>query len=322
MDHGLLGSRGMLRASNVVLALALGGCVAPAATIGVVDGSSGEAPPGSSSSGGSSSTSSSSDSGGPLACEPACVAAFPCQDSLCEDGACRVSFFDERCEPGQTCGLAGCEAVPLRCDDPAVLLCEDFEGRAFSGAWDGGSVGRTQDPVHTGASAGWVDVAPDQRQQLEYRLEAPVDEGMLAVRAFVWLPAADTVQEWSILFEIFGSTEAGSERYSVDLRPQAGIMFVSLLTLEATVLGNDLLVPGAWACVEMRVDLSNDQGEVELRVDDVPVLSNGPGIDTVPVDGVRNIQIGGIGAPDHDGPTAYGIDDVVIARAPIGCVVD
>ena len=312
--------------ANLLWSGLLGACVASPATIGAVDqASTGSEASGSSSVGEADTSTAESGPGtstGRLECEPACIAEHACQDARCVDGTCTVSFFDDRCDPGQVCGLEGCEAVPLHCGDPAVLICEGFEDPAYAPQWSDPGVARSDVQVHSGGWAGWVDVAPDARQQLELRLDTPLTDGMLAVRTFVWLPAVDTVEVWSILFEIFGDTEAGSERYSVDLRPQAGLMFVSLLTLEATVLGNDLLVPQTWACVEMRVSLSDGRGEVELRVDDVPVLANGPGIDTIPVDGVSNIQIGGIGAPEHSGPTQYGLDDIVVARAPIGCDVE
>ncbi len=220
------------------------------------------------------------------------------------------------------CGPSGCEASALGCGDPAVVVCEGFEDEGFAVQWSRGSVTKTADPVNSGLGAGWVSVGPDGREQLGLDLDPPMAAGLLAIRAFVWLPSSETIEQWAILFEIFGSTNAGTERYSVDLRPQAGLMFVSLLSPDASVIGNNLLTPGAWSCVELRVQLSEGQGEVELRVDDVPVLSNGPGIDTVPFDGVANINIGGIGSPGHAGDTAFGIDDIVVATAPIGCDVE
>lgn len=299
----------------------LSGCIGPAGTIGTVDqvgtGTGGVAS--------SETGDTSEDSGrstGAAGCDPACVTIYECQQAECREGECVLSFRDDRCAPGEACGLSGCEASPLACDDPSVLVCEGFEEGAFAAAWNGGSIGRSADPVNSGLGAGWVKVGPDGREQLEFNLEPPMDDGLLAIRAFVWLPAADTVETWAILFEIFGSTNAGTERFSLDLRPGAGLMFVNLLSPEANVIGNDLLTPGAWSCVELRVQISQGQGEVEVRVDDVPVLGNGPGIDTVPFEGVANIDIGGIGSPTHSGDTTFGIDDIVVATAPIGCDVD
>jgi len=305
------------------------GCVAPAQSIGAVDESvaqttSGDeastaVDPGTSTGSVDVSGSGSSTTSAAL-CDPECVAFHECQQARCVDGECVISFRDALCEPGQSCGPAGCEATPLACDDPAVLVCEGFENDAFAPQWVGGAIERVFDETNSGAAAGRVSVEPDEREQLDLELDPPLDDGMLAIRSFIRIPSSDFVEEWVILYEIFGRTNAGTERYSVDLRPQAGLMFVSLP--EGTVFGNDLLVPETWMCVEVRIQLSQGQGEVELRVDDVPVLTNGPGLDTIPVDGIANIDIGGIGAPSHSGQSAFLIDDIVVATAPIGCDVD
>lgn len=317
----------------MLMIASLSGCIGPAGTIGAVDESGtdigGESVTGPVSGSGTDSSSTgaavgSSDSSttATLECDPECVTFYDCQPAACRDGACVVSVRDDLCEPNEVCGPSGCEAAPLACDDPSVLVCEGFEQDTFADAWGGGSIMRSDDPLNSGVGAGWVKVGPDGREQLELEVDPPLDDGMLAIRTFVWLPSADTVETWAILFEIFGSTNAGTERFSLDLRPQAGLMFVNLLSPESNVIGNDLLTAGDWSCVELRVQISQGQGEVEVRVDDVPVLGNGPGIDTVPVEGIVNIHIGGIGAPTHSGDTAYGIDDIVVATAPIGCDVD
>ncbi|MBV1859704.1 MAG: hypothetical protein KUG77_14925 [Nannocystaceae bacterium] len=317
----------------VGLAIMLLGCIAPPATIGSVDqdigvtssvvGSSTGTMGGDSGTGASSGASEeTSSTTTPVGCDRECVTFYDCQQARCIGGECVVSFRDALCEPGQECGPAGCEATPLPCGDADVFVCEDFEGDAFSSQWAGGSLLRSSTQVNSGEMAGAVELDPDSRQQLQLDLDPPLDEGMLAVRAFVWMPSASEVETWAILFEITGQSNAGMERSSVDLRPDAGLMYVNLLSGNSTVFGNELLTPGTWACVEARVTLSNDAGEVELRVNDVPVLTNGPGIDTIPVDGVANINIGGVTSDNHTGLTTYFIDDIVIARAPIGCAVD
>ncbi len=256
-------------------------------------------------------------------CTAPCQAVHPCQQPRCLDGQCVLVFQDDVCAPGESCGPLGCEPDPLRCGegDPAVLLCEDFEGAGFSPAWDGGSLDTTAAFANSGSIAGEVTVAPDGRQQLSYQTPAPLTDGLLAIRAFVRLPAADAVESWSILFEIIGGSDPGNERTSLDLRDQAGLLFVTFLATGANLGGNDLLTPGAWTCVELRLTLSDTAGSMELRVDDQTVLVNGPGVDTVPVDGVARIGVGAVASPIHAGDTTYAIDDIVIARAPIGCVV-
>ena len=311
--------------------LLVSGCIAPAQSIGAIDdGGTGVL---SSAEGGVSTTLSASSSGtdpagsessttGPSDCAEPCIAFHDCQQARCVDGECLVSFRDALCDPGEACGASGCEAAPLRCDDAAVLVCEGFESDGFAPAWGGGAITRTQAWANTGAWAGEVSVGPDEREHLGLDLESPLAEGMVAIRSFVRIPAADFVEQWIILYEVFGSANAGQERWSVDLRPSAGLMYVNLLDVQATIQGNDLLTPGEWACVEVRVQLSDGAGEVELRVNEIPVLTNGPGIDTVPVDGVSHINIGGIGSPDHSGVATFEIDDIVVARAPIGCLVE
>ncbi len=310
------------------------GCIGPAQSIGAIDGASTGGVPtttqtsiaptdGTSAATGSGDSGGSETSSGGSGCPP-CEAVHPCQQPRCLDGQCVLVFQDDLCAPGESCGPLGCEPDPLRCDDddPMVLLCEDFEGAGFSAQWSGGSVDTTSAFANSGAVAGQITVPPDGRQQLSYQSPTPLTDGMLAIRAFVRLPSTDAVEEWSILFEIVGNTEAGNQRSSLDLRNQAGLLFVTFLSAGADLFGNDLLTPGAWTCVELRIALSNTAGSVELRIDDQTVLVNGPGVDTVPVDGVARIGVGAVAAPTHAGDTTYAFDDIVIARGPIGCMVE
>lgn len=310
------------------------GCIGPAQSIGAIDGAStgggpttaqtsiAETAATSAQTGTEDSSGAEGSSGGP-GCAP-CEPLHPCQQPRCLDGECVLVFQDDQCAPGESCGPLGCEPDPLRCDDddPMVLLCEDFEGAGFSAQWGGGSVDTTSAFANSGSVAGQITASPDGRQQLSYVSPTPLTDGMLAIRAFVRLPAADAVEEWSILFEIVGNAQPGSERSSLDLRNQAGLLFVTFLSAGADLFGNDLLTPGAWTCVELRIALSNTEGSVELRIDDQTVLVNGPGVDTVPVDGVARIGVGAVAAPTHAGDTTYAFDDIVIARAPVGCLVD
>ncbi len=316
-----------LRRAAFGLALAAGGCVGPAQSIGAVEQTDGEAGSGGGATAEVSTTSTSTggsaegSSGGDDSCNPPCVATDLCQQARCRDGQCILIFRDERCEPGQFCTPEGCVGEPLQCGaSEDILLCESFED-GYAPQWDAGALERIDTMANSGTFSARIALEPDARDQMDFVIDPPLSNGMLALRAFVRLPSAEAIEQWSILFEITASADAGTVRSSLDLRNDAGLLFVTFLSENANLFGLDLLTPGAWSCVELRIDLSDTDGAVELRVDDVPVLTNGPGIDTIPNDGVARIGVGGVSSAEHGGPTEYAIDDVVIARAPIGCVV-
>ncbi|MEM6294553.1 MAG: hypothetical protein AAGA54_24985 [Myxococcota bacterium] len=316
-----------LRRAAFGLTFATTGCLGPAQSIGAVEQTDGNAGSGGGAATGPSTTSASTggspegSSGGDDSCIPACVGTDPCQQARCRDGQCILIFRDERCELGQFCTPEGCIGEPLQCGESEdILLCESFED-GYAPQWDAGALERIDTMANSGTFSARIALEPDARDQMRFVVDPPLADGILALRAFVRLPSAEAIEQWSILFEITGSSDAGTVRSSLDLRNDAGLLFVTFLSENANLFGLDLLTPGAWSCVELRIDLSDTDGAVELRVDDVSVLTNGPGIDTVPNDGVARIGVGGISSAEHRGPTEYAIDDVVIARAPIGCAV-
>ena len=80
--------------------------------------------------------------------------------------------------------------------------------------------------------------------------------------------------------------------------------------------------PETWACVELRIQISDSEGNIEIRVNDVVVDSNDVPIDTLPVDGFANVNVGGLASMAEANPYTFLFDDLVIATEPIGCAVD
>lgn len=303
-------------------------CIAPAQTIGAVgydEVVSDSADPSttaietSTSSGAASDASSST---GAEVCLPACVVTQPCHEALCVEGECLIAYRDERCGAGEVCGPLGCVRQPLNCSSDSVLLCEDFEMDGFAPEWTGGSVGRTSSDAHTGMFAGEVSVTPDERQQLNFDIDPPLAEGTLAVRSFVWVPAAPMVEEWIIFHELSGQMNAGTERYSLDLKSMYGLQYVALPGTMSGPPNPSAIPPETWACVELRIQISDTVGNIEIRVNDVVVDSNDVPIDTLPVDGFANVNVGGVASNAEADPYSFLFDDLVIATEPIGCATD
>lgn len=316
---------------GVVVALVLAtGCVGPAQSVGAIDEDATEGigvSAGGASTGISTSSSSGEDPEGGTTtagsgCETPCVAYHDCQQSRCLAGECMLSFRDDLCEPGEVCGPSGCEVAPLDCDAPTVLVCEDFETDGFSPQWTGGAVGRTQADAHSGAFAGEISVDPDEREQLQLQVDPPISEGLLALRAFVRLPETPVVTDWVILYELFGRMNAGAERYSLDFTQMYGLQYVALPGVMSGPPNPGAIPPNVWVCVELRIQISDTEGSLEVRVNDVVVDGSDVPVDTLPVDGFANIEVGGLGSPRHTEAYPFLIDDVVVATVPIGCGVD
>jgi hypothetical protein len=315
---------------GALLALvAMTSCIAPAQTIGAVDedvevgtGESGLTTTGTTPGTSSSGTPDDSDSSGPIVCSPPCVESQPCHQARCVDGECLISYRDELCDTGDVCGPLGCVPQPLTCASDSVLLCEDFETEGFAPEWAGGSTGRTSSNAHSGMFAGEVSLMPDERQQLNLDIDPPLAEGTLAIRSFVWVPADPTIAEWVIFHELSGRMNAGSERYSLDLKSMYGLQYVALPGSMSGPPNPSAIPPETWACVELRIQISDTAGNIEIRVNDVVVDSNDMPIDTLPVDGFANVNVGGLASMAEADPYTFLFDDLVIATEPIGCALD
>lgn len=209
--------------------------------------------------------------------------------------------------------------APLACGDPEVLACDDFEG-GFNPSWTQVSVTRTEDFAHGGVSSARVSLpAPESRQQVGVELETPVTGGMLAIRTFLYIEGAASIDPWSVFFEIVQTPVDAAQRMSLDLRDGNGLLFLNFLTPDANLYATELLPRDEWVCVEVRIEISDDQGAVELLIDDVVELANGPGLDTRPDEGVSSVLVGGVASPESPGLVEYFIDDVIVATLPIGC---
>jgi hypothetical protein len=220
-------------------------------------------------------------------------------------------------------GPVGCAAL-----QPPPLLCEGFEDPWNPDAlpYALGSFGADSDPpVRTttarsgshaletgnGASVG--------ASQLVYQLSPAVTDGQIVVRA--WLnvtydPIPPGGNAWVILFHLAGELDAApdSTKAGFDLGTP------DLMHLHCPVKGWLSSGPGpsmaqsSWVCAELRVSL--DAREASLWLDDTRFESCVVDASRLPTGGYT---VARIGVGSNQSAARVLVDDVVIARGPVGC---
>jgi hypothetical protein len=226
---------------------------------------------------------------------------------------CRLNFSEApRDAPAITPSDAAPDAFDL-CSRPSTILCDDFSSSPnvvftgdvqwfASGGYSGGAL-QVRGVTGSGAGAHWT-------------LPATTD-GELNARVHLRVQSSSTVQLFLVLVELNNALATnGQEKVSADLVTN------DLYAIGAPYSGGGpqsavTLTRDQWACVELRVVVSSTAGEVHLLVDGTEVAGR-TGIDTLIPTGFHDLILTS-GPSSNDVDTIVDYDDLVVARAPIGC---
>lgn len=267
---------------------------------------------------------------------------LPCEsDAECEEGECSDELqLAAQCAPeaaesiclpsSDECFELAVEsdpdlgtAIAPACSVDGALICEGFDQPfplEYSTFFEDEMSTFVQDcEVYQGAGAlHYQSEAPGQ-SQTRMRLPTPVATGPLHARFFVKLSQQMVLPAQLQLLEFWEQEdllvpERASLYVSADGNPRIFIGS-SNTTVEPTVPSS--LPRDTWVCLELILDLQDQEGGARLLVDGVEVIS-GSGFDSQPTDPVVVVVVEGQPSTDTEGVDFY-VDELVVATGPIGC---
>jgi len=216
-------------------------------------------------------------------------------------------------------------APPVTCAYPGALVCDDFEGGQKS-YWtviaNAPALATLQDcRAHGGTQALWAQPANAASPiQVQEQLSPTVGSGSLFVRSFIYLPSAQTLPVWTVLYEIWDSPTSWTNKISIDLQPDSSVtlnnwagagMSKTSLTSSTAVIPRD-----KWVCMELEIVVDKTAGATRLYLDDVQVVSS---VGNIRTRGNKNFCTLSMGAVSGDNPLSIYQDDLVVATQRIGC---
>ena len=198
-------------------------------------------------------------------------------------------------------------------------VCSGFEGDVGT-YWsittrDTATLGTTTG-AHRGARALRAEVAGGGATAYAHRRFAPIASGDLWMRAFVRVAAPAS----SVGVNLLAVEHEGSDVFGIDvnvgLEGRVHLYGVEAGTFDAA---DDVRVAAdEWVCMELRVLVSDDAGELELFLDGTRVVS-ATGIDTYPAGDYDRVLAGVAWSDADQGSFEVLVDDVVLDVQPIGC---
>lgn len=204
------------------------------------------------------------------------------------------------------------------------IACEAFElGAPTGSAWtvegpvtfalDKGFDGSGGIVIAVSRQKGGPDVA-----YVRWRTTSPITAGALHARARFHVTAGFAVDSWLILMSMGpGDTEKVSSDLVYEDRIQLAVGPAQVFPRTAPMgFPRD-----RWVCLELAVEIgsANATGSASLFMDGRPLLAVPPGTSTLLRGGYDQINFGVVHVSGLTGAGEVRVDDVVIARGPIGC---
>lgn len=227
----------------------------------------------------------------------------------CDDGG-------EPCAADEACIAGVC--APLPAPSPCsehddAVFCSGFEDEDLGAATlsDGGELARTS-AEHLGGDGALAAAvhAPAARSRARYDF-APVAEGTLHLRVWLYLDE-DEVSDVHVHTLTVGSVDTAA--YGTDLHIEGGKLGLSF-PVRGDVAGSVAVPARTWFCARLEIALGADDGAVSVWLND-ELSAEAADADTLPPEGIVNISVG-IDAAEGD--VRLLVDDLVLARAPVGC---
>jgi hypothetical protein len=220
---------------------------------------------------------------------------------------------------------AGRDAAPpdagpdeTACDDAlsGAIVCDGFEDGAFA-AWDtvveiDGATDRVSTPVYrgTGALHGTV-TAPDGQAGVGVGLD-PIASGTVWLRGYWFLPSTVPIGHVSFLY--FYEALDPFDGVGVGVADPGGLW---LYSAPDTYLETGVTLPAdRWFCVQVRIDVADAGGSVEVFVDGRSE-ARATDIDSLPAAGYTSLTVGLERA--RISPAEVFADEVALGRSELPC---
>lgn len=205
------------------------------------------------------------------------------------------------------------------------LVCGGFEAADLGASWDlvtdlSGELERSTLRAHAGSASLHATSAAADSIAVVARSFGPLTAGELFLRAYVYVPAGLPTETMNIFFVGDDPSPNPPDPFSgIDFNLEAGAVQLYSPQWAPDRHTGTLLIPrDRWFCFRARVAIADEDGAVEVFVDDQPALAVS-GVDTLPAEGVRRFRAG---IDWSSGQTAFFevfIDDVVLDTQFVSC---
>jgi hypothetical protein len=221
---------------------------------------------------------------------------------------------------GGTLGTGGSTVLPgypcsTDCADP-FLLYRTFElgTPAVPEITGGGKVARSSSTVYAGEhSMQFTQGTSGTHARISEKIDL-VSSGNLYFRSWIFVPKG-AVNDWVNLVMFEG---AASTAFLINARASGVIDAHARPDFELASSEQDAVPWGSWFCLQLTVDVQEENGSLIVAVDGQEVLKQ-TGIDSRPDDGIEGV-VYGLGATGQfqTGGIAY-FDEVVVSLDPVTC---
>jgi hypothetical protein len=255
-----------------------------------------------------------------------------CGSSLASSDRCGGVESERLCLPIEP-GASSCTEVPLlpvtelsaatnpMCNIAGALLCETFDTELppeYSTWYSGTMNAAVQDClVHTGGGALRYQSDAFGYAQTHMRLPAPVSSGPLHVRFFAYLPAALTIPDYLVMFELWQQDASDDGKISVEVIDNGALEVYLTPNDSAHATAGNTVLRDEWMCIELFLDVASADGSMALSLNGTRVIEQS-GVVTRPANALSVAVVEGLPSPEATSVEFF-IDDLVIATQAIGC---
>lgn len=214
-------------------------------------------------------------------------------------------------------------AIAPSCEVPGAMVCETFDHplpEEYSTWVQGEMSAAIQDcNVRGGTGALRYSSASPGQSQTRIRLPTSLDSGALYVRLSLRLSGQTSLPEQLQFLELWDREESEVPGRTTLFLDAQGVPKVYAGVSDTTLQGSDPrpLPRDTWVCLELALQVGDENGSAELRMDDQQVLS-GTGFATRPEHPISVVVVEAQPSTDTEGVELL-IDDLIVATNPIGC---
>jgi endo-1,4-beta-xylanase len=157
--------------------------------------------------------------------------------------------------------------------------------------------------------------APSGTQALVGRTSLPaLTSGTVYLRAYVRVPSSAPANTITLM----AVGEADPPYHGVSLNLDGGLFQMAFTTAWQFPKSNVPMALDSWHCLQLAVTIGDTAGSAEAKVDGVPVVS-ASGLDTLPVGGISNGDVGILYVAPGSGAGEAHFDEVAVGTAPVPC---
>lgn len=238
-----------------------------------------------------------------------------------DDGGAPDAGTDAGSDAGSDAGEADAGRPDSECDGTLsdAIFCDGFDDASGFTAWSGGTsetdgnVSRVTDPVYRGSGALRAETTATAGDAfLRSGSLTTVGSGPYWLRFYAYFPASSPLSHADVaaIYSSTSSTDSAVFVYTDTARLWIG-------ETETTVTSTDTLPRDTWTCFQVRLAVSDTDGEAELFMDGTSLGS--VATDTRPGSGYDGLAAGITYSADSQEPTVVYLDEIAVGTSPLPC---